>query len=435
MLPNNVIQGMHKRTGEKYFMNKRRMTKPAKTAYDWKFPRNGRLKTSSAAFGLGALLFSLSVQARAQGPLTPVSECIEYANAVTPAPPSPSGTTPTASLIYHFGYFNSTQSILNLPTDSSNNFISPDTQDRLQATTAFYPGWHAHAFRAQFPANSIGLTWFLGTSYATAVPFSQQSLQATPPKTAAPTCPAIFQPSPLTFTAPGTYPHQYLGQVEAGPPVDVNVVVTAAANTPNVALANLTYVAADPAISAPANPGDPDSLANIWNPNSVYGDVTIAPAASGSAAVVVSLTVNGRVLTTAISNLTLPTQSTIPTMPVRAGNCPVDVTNQVSQTMTTAKQTLGSPTWTESVIIKNTTTTTIAGPILIALTSLSSNAGLFAAGGYGTCSGIAGAPYAYVTGALAPGASAAALLTFTNSQVPSAAITFTPVILSGGSRM
>jgi hypothetical protein len=115
--------------------------------------------------------------------------------------------------------------------------------------------------------------------------------------------------------------------------------------------------------------------------------------------------------------------------------CSTDVTSSVSGKVVLPVQLLGSQIWTQTVTFTNISGKTISGPITLALNNLSPNAKLFTAGGTGNCPGITGAPYIFVTDSLAPNANAAVVLTFTNTQVPTTAITYAPVILSGGTKL
>ena len=115
--------------------------------------------------------------------------------------------------------------------------------------------------------------------------------------------------------------------------------------------------------------------------------------------------------------------------------CAADVTGALALRSNIPTQLLGTDIYTQLVMVQNTSGKPITGAIQLALTNLSPNARLFNATGTGTCPAIAGAAYVTLTNGIAPAAYASVVLVYTNSMVPSAAISYTPVVLAGGSRL
>ena len=231
-----------------------------------------------------------------------------------------------------------------------------------------------------------------------------------------------FVPAPpLSFAGPGTYPSQYLGQITNSPAVGPGLTVIAApvSSSANLSFSNLTYSATQPT-GVPISPAQPQFL---------YGDVTVGPGPSFSTGVL--LAVNSGTTQVALGmdtvSATEPAAST--------AGCAANVTAGLQVTSGLPVQLFGTEIWTQLLRIKNTSGAAISGPIEVALTGLSSNAKLFTASGNGTCPGIAGAPYIFITNGLAANAYGAVVLTFTNSQIPSSAIQYTPVFVAGGSQI
>jgi hypothetical protein len=83
----------------------------------------------------------------------------------------------------------------------------------------------------------------------------------------------------------------------------------------------------------------------------------------------------------------------------------------------------------QTVTLKNTGSTIIAGPIALVVDSLSSNATLYNPGGMTSCAAPAGSPFINWASDLAPAASASIVLQFTNPT--RAAITYVPRVLAG----
>ncbi|GAA3766973.1 hypothetical protein [Terriglobus aquaticus] len=217
--------------------------------------------------GLTALFHAASAEAQLS-PVHPVGQCVEYSN-----------VPGSGQYVGHFSYFNSDSSSHVYRPDGSSNYLQP-----LDVTTqplTYYPGFHPDALTVLVPFGTAE-TWHLGTDEATV--FS--GTQASQTQAVSPTCPARLIPASLQLSQPGTYPHQYLGQVQSGPAIDADttyVLIGVPLATANVTVSNLTYIPADS-----ANPGQ-------WlNPNSIYGDITVTAAAPGTTiALDVQLSVKG----------------------------------------------------------------------------------------------------------------------------------------------
>jgi hypothetical protein len=196
----------------------------------------------------------------------PVAQCFEYS------------TIAGAGYVAHFGYFNGEGAARSFRADGSNNYFQP-----IPLTTGpsvFYPGYHPDVVSTLVPPG-VNDTWHLESFDATIVTSKPSN-----PAQQTPVCPARFIPASVHLSQPGTYIHQYLGQVTAGPgpdqPGTYSLLAIASAGA-NLQVTNLTYV-----------PGDSANPSNSLNPNSIYGDVNIGAAGAGSGATVdVQLSTNG----------------------------------------------------------------------------------------------------------------------------------------------
>jgi hypothetical protein len=86
--------------------------------------------------------------------------------------------------------------------------------------------------------------------------------------------------------------------------------------------------------------------------------------------------------------------------------------------------------YAQTITLTNNGTSSIAGPISLVLDNLASNASLFNSAGTTACAAPLGSPYVTIPGPLAPGASATAVLQFTDPT--KAGITYTTRVLAGG---
>jgi hypothetical protein len=238
--------------------------------------------------------------------------------------------------------------------------------------------------------------------------------------------PPLFVPGPaLAYTAAGTYPSQYLGSTSTlyGPTLTATALPLT--NAAGIAVTNVHATSTPP--SGYSNPADPSgsALTNQF----FYADVTVAPGPPASTDLLVDLMSNGIQLALGSTPITFSGVAQ------DATGCPTDVTMKVQGTVAAARVIIGTSIWTQIVTFKNTSGQAINGPIQLALTNLSPNARLFTATGTGTCPSIASVPYITVTNGLPVNGIAAVVLTFTNSGIPSTAITYTPVIVAGGTRL
>jgi hypothetical protein len=110
-------------------------------------------------------------------------------------------------------------------------------------------------------------------------------------------------------------------------------------------------------------------------------------------------------------------------------NCATDVSNQVQVTRSGYGYNFKAGRFVQTVTLKNTTSSVIAGPISLVLDNLSSNATLFNVSGTTACAVPAGSPFINLSGGLNPGASASIVLQFTNPT--KAGITYSTRVLSG----
>jgi hypothetical protein len=104
----------------------------------------------------------------------------------------------------------------------------------------------------------------------------------------------------------------------------------------------------------------------------------------------------------------------------------VDVSSHVKVTQSGFLMNRQTGIWTTTLTVTNTTGSSITGPIQVAVTNLSSNAGVVKPAG-----SMNGSPYVLLSVTdLAPGASVSVQVQFTNST--NGFITYSPVTFSGG---
>ena len=316
-----------------------------------------------------------------------------------------------------FGYFSFEPADVTIPVGSRNQF---NVTVPGQPTLLHY-GYQPRA-AVVTALRTTNLTWNLDSFTATS-----SSVPGT-----APLCKPTFIPTSasLSYTAAGTYPQQFLGYVDQAPAsFPLTATVASAGPATNITVSNLQQ-------QVPTS--EPSGFSGDWAMYSqtpgwvaIYGDITVTPGPMGTANANLALLDSSGVVA---ANGLVPISFSGSPAPSTSG-CPAVVTSSIQGTLGKPVQLFGTAIWTQVVTLKNISGATIAGPLQIALTNLSSNAQAFGAAGTATCPGISGAPYVYVTGRLAPNANAAVVLTFTNSQVPSSGITFTPVIVSGGNHL
>jgi hypothetical protein len=111
--------------------------------------------------------------------------------------------------------------------------------------------------------------------------------------------------------------------------------------------------------------------------------------------------------------------------------CATDMSAPITVTRSGFFFNFGSGRFQQNVMIRNTGTNSIAGPISLTLDNLSANAALANATGVTSCAAPSGSPYIAVVagGVLAPGASASVVLQFTRTG--SAGITYNTRVLGG----
>lgn len=106
---------------------------------------------------LSLIFFACLISARAAASLQPFVECVERE--------TDGGGAYTGNLIVYFGYELSATSAVTLSYPSANNYFSPSSTTLSNPPTVFLPGVHRRVVAATIPAGT-GLTWFLGTTYA-----------------------------------------------------------------------------------------------------------------------------------------------------------------------------------------------------------------------------------------------------------------------------
>lgn len=219
---------------------------------------------------LAVVLIAAAVMpVRSFGQLQATTRCVEY-------PVTANGGTATA--IAHFDYVNFYTFNVFIPSNSIQNFTAPTSS---APPSDFYLGYHVDALRSAFPLSSGTLTWFLAQSKAAATAAGATG-------NATPTCtPTFVAPPALSLTQPGTYTHQYLGQVDSGPAADTRTFAVTALTAGGAPLSftNLQYV-----------PADSSNPSNALNPNSIYGDVTVTTGSTGTFSTLLQVSVNGTVV-------------------------------------------------------------------------------------------------------------------------------------------
>ncbi|GAA3766966.1 hypothetical protein GCM10022270_29090 [Terriglobus aquaticus] len=286
-------------------------------------------------------MLGLSPLATAQASkVTPIAQCVEYAN-----------TPDDAQVIAHFTYFNAGSAPVAYRPDGSSNYFQP-----LDITTqplTYYPGFHPDAVLISVPF-ATAETWHLGTSESTV--YARGAANFSGPIT--PTCPVRLIPAALQLTQPGTYTHRFLGQVESGPPADAASVLTEAAIPPGgagVSISNLTYVA-----------GDSSNPSHSLNPNSLYGDVTLTTAQAGTTYVKLQMHLNGAIVTKAL----LPVTILAPIAPALALTIVDHQFDDAPFTLAASSNSPGAITYNivsgPAAVTGNVLTLTGAGPVTVA---------------------------------------------------------------------
>jgi hypothetical protein len=110
--------------------------------------------------------------------------------------------------------------------------------------------------------------------------------------------------------------------------------------------------------------------------------------------------------------------------------CAADVSAQLQVTRSGFSYNFASQRFVQRVTLKNVSGSTLNAPLSLALDNLSGNATLYGATGMTACASPAGSPFLNWLGSLAPGASAALVLQFTNPT--KAGITYATRVLAGG---
>lgn len=186
------------------------------------------------------------------------------------------------------------------------------------------------------------------------------------------------------------------------------------------------FAVANPAYTQSSYTYDPtlDSSAYIFGryvPGQLVADLTFAGAMAASGTLQFTITGAGLV----------PQTLSVPVSYTPSGDgCASNVSSQTTVTLSGLTQNIMTKVWTQTARLQNIGSSTIPGPIRLALDSLSASAVLTNAAGTTSCAGPS-SPYVALAGDLATGQTAAFSLSFTNS-VPSQAITFAPRVLSGG---
>ena len=228
---------------------------------------------------------------RAQN-IVPEAVCVEYyTNPVVGAigifGHSSSGDTPSygstgsKGYIAHMAYLSTESADVTITYGVlQGNFLSPFFQVSAHQPQLFHPG---HSPTYSMPMEYAQKTWFLAGNKATVTPIGYLDSVTNTLVPPTPTCAPSFVPSTsLSFSQPGTFLHQYLGQVDSGPAAGADqFAVTALSGSSNVSLSNLTYVPNDT-----ANHGS-------LNPNSIYGDINVGYGSDGPRSVRLQLSVNG----------------------------------------------------------------------------------------------------------------------------------------------
>lgn len=122
------------------------------------------------------------------------------------------------------------------------------------------------------------------------------------------------------------------------------------------------------------------------------------------------------------------------TLEVQGQLCSANVTTLVDIALGGFRQNLVTRRWQQTVTLRNSGQSSIFGPVALVVDNLSANAALVNGGGTTSCAAPAGRPYVVAelgaNSLLAPGATVALALEFTNSST--APITYTPRVIAGG---
>jgi hypothetical protein len=193
------------------------------------------------------------------------------------------GYSGSVAYLGHFGTFSTFSVDKSIQQGSEGNYLYPGPLAYPGQPRIFSSGYTSVT---RMGDDGLRTNWSLLENVATMRILGAKDLQGNliPPT---PTCSASFVPSTaLQYTQPGTYVHQFLGQVDAGPPAASTQVftLTSLSGSPGVTFSNLSYV-----------PHDPSGHDSSGNSNSIYGDIVIS-GGTGSTGVLVQLSVNGRVL-------------------------------------------------------------------------------------------------------------------------------------------
>ncbi len=243
-----------------------------------------------------ALTTAIVTRKAAEAQYYPVANCIEYYTA------GARNYGNSGSFIANWGALN---------TSSSDRFIKPGFDENYFVVGNPVEPPPPHYFPIGFvgnyriPVNGLYQSWVLegqtATIYAPGNTQGSNGAEVTPTRT----CPPAFVPAAnLDFTQPGTYPSQFLGQVNAGPPANQQGIVTTIAAfsfDPHLTITNLTYV-----------PNDPANPTGDLNPNSIYGDITLTQPGKSAIKFLVQLFINGANSTRGIDTLSYTGALTTP---------------------------------------------------------------------------------------------------------------------------
>jgi uncharacterized repeat protein (TIGR01451 family) len=240
------------------------------------------------------------------------------------------GTTNGKGYIAHFAYISTEANTITIPYGLLfGNYLSPGAQVAGNQPTVFSPGY-SQTF--SLPLQYSAITWYLGGNAATITPIGANDGSGSP-LPPSPTCAPAFIPSTsLSFSQPGTFTHQYLGQIDSGPraAADLQFAVTALSGDPNITYANLVYL-----------PNDTANPAGSLNPNSIYGDITVADGASNVSAVRLQLSANGKMVVKGLTSIRTSIQ--LPDLTVSAAHSPATfTTNDASDQITITAANIGT---------------------------------------------------------------------------------------------
>lgn len=378
-------------------------------------------------------MMSLSGACMSAQRLVPIAHCVE----VSPEPPPAGRNFPV--FIAHFGYQLSGSANVSIRPGSTTagaaNYVFPASATPYGIPGVFRPGYRPFVFGAvgnaiqnpygseEYPeAERDTLTWSLGGSTASASIGPGNTIPAT--KAALPICPVMaFAPSSLKASTPGPRRRITVAIIKG----DYSY------NLPTVT--DVRIVNGNGAITL-QNPKFTPSSFRYFSGGDPYGS-TFGGYLAGTLAG--DLTYTGATATTATLQFTLSAEGLDPqvfSLPVTyspdGDNCATNVSGQTMVTLSGLSQNIMTRVWTQTARVENSSDRVLAGPIRLALDSLSANAVLTNATGTTSCAGPA-SPYLVLNGDLAPGQTAVFSLSFTNSA-QGQAITFTPRVLSGGTQ-